>query len=123
MGKAQDYFKNRSLTEKSLHNHQALELIILMEACEFAHAKEEDAVLNLDTHKFYDYCYDKILKKIVKKNSELNNLDEQTMLFAVRMKWIECISQIILCYAERIRFLDLIRQFIQDYENYLNDKE
>ena len=45
------------------------------------------------------------------------------MLFSVRMKWVQIISQIILNYAERIRFLNLIRGFIQDYENYLNDKE
>lgn len=113
----------KSLTEKSLHNQQILDLIILMEASEFAHAKEEDLVLDLDTHKFYDYCYDRILKKIVKKNSEFNNLDEPTMLFSVRMKWAQIISQIILNYAERIRFLNLIRGFIRDYENYLNDKE
>ena len=119
MGKEQ----NKELTKRSLNNQQILDLIILMEATEFAHAKEEDLVLNLDTHKFYDYCYERILKRIVKKNSEFNKLDEQTMLFSVRMKWVQIISQIILNYAERIRFLNLIRGFIQDYENYLNDKE
>lgn len=113
----------RSLTERSLQNQQTLELVILMEACEFAHAKQEDLILDLDTHKFYDYCYERILKNIVKKNCIFNNLDEPTMLFCVRMKWVECMSQTVLYNAERIRLLNLIRSFIQDYENYLNDKE
>ena len=123
MGKAQKYFENRSQKERVFKGQQALELIIVMEACEFAHAKQEDLVLDLDTHKFYDYCYDRILKNVVKKSCEYNDLDEQTMLFSVRMKWAQTISQILLNYAERLRFLNLVRSFIQDYENYLNDKE
>ena len=113
----------RKFNEDAFQTEQTLALVILMEAVKFAHGEKSDYVLDLDTHKFYDYCYNKILKNVVKKNCEIMDLDEPTMLFCVRMKWVDCISKIILYNAERIRFLNLIRQFIQDYENYLNDKE
>lgn len=109
------YDKKTALTSST-----QLELAIMMEALDFSGAKDDDPIIDIDTHKFYEHCYKKFFKGLIERNVKFLKLDQKYLEYSLQMKFISFMNNFNLYDVEKIRVLELAESFIKNYKNYLN---
>ena len=107
--------------EKALTSTTQLELFLINEMIEFAGAKPEDTIIDIDTRKFYEHCYNNFFEKLIDRNVKYLGLEPHFMTFSLQMKFMSIMTNAFLYDVEKIKLLEMAKEFIQDYEDFLND--
>lgn len=108
---------------KAIASMTPLEMVIINELLDFTGAKPEDTIIDIDTHKFYEHCYEKFFKEVIDRNVDALGVDRHFMTYSMQIKFLGVINNVSIYDVERIRLLQMTKEFIQDYEDYLNDKD
>ena len=106
--------------KNSYESGNILMLAILNEVMDFTNTAPTDHIVDIDTKKFYEHCYNKFFEPIIDRNYKLQNLEKEYTKFVMQMKFVHAMCHVYLYNVEKLRLLELAEEFIKEYKEYLN---